>query len=106
LEGIAGSSRFETDCLLKFVAVREEARNEGKGKALVGRVLGFHSGKCRRAYLLTAGEKRSYFLQFGFVTVTQDDLPDSIRNSHDLSGMKLNDFDVMRLEMPRSWPII
>ncbi len=99
LSGIAGSKEFETECLLQFVAVREDERGEGIGTTLVGRVLAASvSGGCERVWVLAVPGCEGYFGRFGFEPVASDRLPETIRNLQDMSGVEIASTRVMSLE--------
>jgi N-acetylglutamate synthase-like GNAT family acetyltransferase len=106
LAGIAGSREFKTECLLHFVAVREDERGEGKGTALVSRVLATASGRCTSIWLRAVPGTERYFERFGFEAATTDRLPGRIRDSQDLSGVEIASTRVMRLRLPESWQSI
>jgi N-acetylglutamate synthase-like GNAT family acetyltransferase len=103
LAGIAGSKEFETECLLHFVAVKEDERGEGVGTALVSRILSNASGRCDRVWLLAPPGSEMYFERFGFEPATSDTIPDRIRESRELSGVEIASTRVMTLRLPETW---
>ena len=103
LSGIAGSREFETECLLQFVAVREDERGEGIGTTLVGRILAAASGGCDRVWVFAAPGSEGYFGRFGFEPVASDRLPERVRDSQDISGVEIASTRVMSLELPETW---
>ena len=106
LAGITGSREFETECLLHFVAVREDERGEGIGTALVSRVLVHVSDRSDSVWVLVVPGCEGYFERFGFEHATTDKIPDSIRGSRDLAGMEIASTKVMTLRLPESWQSI
>ena len=103
LAGITGSREFETECLLHFVAVREDERGEGIGTALVSRVLAYASGRCDSVWVLAVPGYEGYFERFGFEPATTDKIPDRVRDSRDLAGIEIASTKVMTLKLPESW---
>ena len=106
LAGITGSREFKTECLLHFVAVREDERGEGKGTGLVSRVLAYASGNCSDVWLLALPGSEGYFERFGFEPATTDRLPERIRNSQDVASIEIASTKVMTLRLPDSWQSI
>ena len=106
LAGITGSREFETECLLHFVAVREDERGEGIGTALVSRVLAHASGRNDNVWALVVPGCEGYFERFGFEHATTGMIPDRIRDSRDLAGMEIASTKVMMLRLPESWQLI
>jgi N-acetylglutamate synthase-like GNAT family acetyltransferase len=106
LAGITGSREFKTECLLHFVAVRDDERGEGKGTGLVSRVLAYASGRCSSVWLFALPGSEGYFERFGFETAASDRVPERIRDSQDVAGIEIASTRVMTLRLPDSWPAI
>ena len=103
LAGITGSRVFKTECLLHFVAVREDERGEGIGTGLVSKVLANSSGKCSSVWLFALQGSETYFERFGFEPATTDRVPERIRDSQDVAGIEIASTKVMTLGLPDSW---
>jgi N-acetylglutamate synthase-like GNAT family acetyltransferase len=106
LDGVAGSVGFETECLLQFVAVREGARRRGLGSGLVGHVLGYYAGTCRRIWALAPAAAAPFFERFGFRPSASDRLPRSVRESRSLRSVEIAGATVLEMDLPRQWPIL
>jgi len=106
LEGAAGSNRFETECLLRFVAVRAASRRRGIGSGLVGHALGYYAGRCRRMWAVAPLRSAGFFERFGFRAVTTDRLPPAVRNSRDLRDVEIARAKVLLMDLPRKWPLL
>ena len=77
--GVAGLEVCCDNALLRSVAVADDWRSRGLGRALVTRVISDAEARGIRAlYLLTTTAER-YFPSFGFHTITRDEVPDDIR---------------------------
>lgn len=77
--GVAGLEVCCDNALLRSVAVADEWRSRGLGRALVTRVISDAEARGIRAlYLLTTTAER-YFPTFGFRAISRDDVPDDIR---------------------------
>jgi N-acetylglutamate synthase-like GNAT family acetyltransferase len=106
LDGIAGSAGFETECLLQFVAVRDGARRRGLGSGLVGHVLGYYAGRCRRIWALAPAPAARFFERFGFRASATDRLPPAVRESRSLRAVEIARSAVLEMDLPRQWPIL
>jgi N-acetylglutamate synthase-like GNAT family acetyltransferase len=106
LAGITGMREFKTECLLHFVAVKEPERGEGKGTALVSKVLAYASGRCRSVWLFATHGSAGYFERFGFEPAASDRIPVKIRGSQDITGIEIASTKVMKLVLPETWPSI
>jgi N-acetylglutamate synthase-like GNAT family acetyltransferase len=106
LAGITGSREFEAECLLHFVAVREDERGEGIGTALVSRVLAHVSDRSDRVWVFAVPGSEGYFERFGFEHATTDRIPGCVRNSRDMAGTEIASTNVMVLRLPESWQSI
>ncbi|HEX6049300.1 MAG TPA: arsenic resistance N-acetyltransferase ArsN2 [Gemmatimonadaceae bacterium] len=77
--GVAGMEVCCNNALLRSVAVADEWRAHGVGRALVNRVISDAEARGISAlYLLTTTAER-YFPKFGFRSVARDQVPDDIR---------------------------
>ena len=73
--GVAGLEVCEGDALLRSVAVADEWRSRGLGRALVARVISDAEARGLHAlYLLTTTADR-YFPSFGFHRIARDEVP-------------------------------
>lgn len=106
VEGIAGTARFETESLLGFVAVRDGSRGRGIGSGLVGHVLGYHAGTCRRVWTLAPLSAAGFFERFGFKAAPSDRLPTALRESRHLRSVEIARSTVLELDLPRRWPVL
>ena len=106
LAGITGSREFKTECLLHFVAVKDDERGEGIGTALVSKVLANASERCSRVWVLALPGSEGYFERFGFEPATTDRVPERIRDSQDVAGIEIASTKVMTLRLPDSWQSI
>jgi GNAT superfamily N-acetyltransferase len=105
LVGITGARAYKSECLLHFLAVREDGRGEGKGTALLSRALAYASGRGSSAWLLAIPGSEGYFERFGFERATSDMLPDRIRDSRELAGIEIASTQVMKLGLPENWSV-
>lgn len=79
--GVAGLEILGDHALLRSVAVREEWRSRGVGRAVVHAVIADAEERGIQAlYLLTTTAER-YFPSFGFQPVARDQVPDEIQTS-------------------------
>ena len=77
--GVAGLELCCDNALLRSVAVADDWRSRGIGRALVARVISDAEARGIRAlYLLTTTAER-YFPGFGFRRIARDDVPDDVR---------------------------
>ncbi|ODT04204.1 MAG: hypothetical protein ABS52_06015 [Gemmatimonadetes bacterium SCN 70-22] len=77
--GVAGLEVCCDNALLRSVAVRQEWRSHGVGRALVTRVISDAEARGIHAlYLLTTTADR-YFPSFGFTQITRDQAPEDVR---------------------------
>lgn len=104
--GISGGRRIETDCLIRFVAVHEEARHDGIGSALLSRLLSFYADSSEAAWVLAPKGSGAFFTRFGFERVMSDILPPAVRESRDVAGIEIAAAEIMMLELPKKWPIL
>jgi N-acetylglutamate synthase-like GNAT family acetyltransferase len=106
LDGVAGSAGFETECLLQFVAVRGGARRSGLGSGLVGHVLGYYAGRCRRIWTLAPARAAAFFERFGFRPSATDRIPHAVRESRSLRSVEIARSTVLEMDLPRQWPVL
>ena len=86
LVGVAGLEVCCDNALLRSVAVADQWRSHGLGRALVTRVISEAEARGVRAlYLLTTTAER-YFPSFGFRTIARDAVPDDIRATKEFQG--------------------
>ena len=84
--GVAGLEVCCDNALLRSVAVADEWRSRGLGRALVTRVISDAEARGIHAlYLLTTTAER-YFPSFGFRTITRDAVPEDIRATKEFQG--------------------
>jgi N-acetylglutamate synthase-like GNAT family acetyltransferase len=77
--GVAGLELCGNHALLRSVAVADDWRSRGLGRALVTRVISDAEARGVQAlYLLTTTADR-YFPSFGFHTIARDEVPDDVR---------------------------
>lgn len=106
LLGLASSRRFDSDCFLRYVAVRDGSRLDGIGSSLVGRILSYYSGECEKIFLVSPPDTADFFVRFGFAKINPGKLPEDIRESKELQSVSISTSVVMGLELPRKWPMI
>jgi amino-acid N-acetyltransferase len=98
LVGVAGLEVCCDNALLRSVAVADEWRSHGVGRALVTRVISNAEARGIRAlYLLTTTADR-YFPSFGFRVTTRDAVPAAIRATAEFQGSCPASATVMRRE--------
>ena len=86
LVGVAGLEVCCDNALLRSVAVRPEWRSHGLGRALVTRVISDAETRGLHAlYLLTTTAER-YFPDFGFRTISRDEVPADLRDTAEFRG--------------------
>ena len=86
LVGVAGLEPCRENALLRSVAVAEEWRSRGLGRALVERVIAEAESRGIHAlYLLTTTAER-YFPSFGFRAVARDEVPADIRATKEFAS--------------------
>jgi amino-acid N-acetyltransferase len=94
--GVAGLEIYRDSALLRSVAVAEEWRRAGVGRALIDRALdltrerGIHD-----VYLLTTTAEH-YFPRFGFVCVDRGSVPQALQGSAEFQGACPSSAVVMR----------
>jgi amino-acid N-acetyltransferase len=77
--GVAGLEVCCNNALLRSVAVADEWRSHGVGRALVSRVIGDAEARGISALYLLTTTADQYFPKFGFQPVVRDDVPDDVR---------------------------
>jgi amino-acid N-acetyltransferase len=84
--GVAGLEVCEGDALLRSVAVADDWRSRGLGRALVARVISDAEARGVHAlYLLTTTADR-YFPSFGFHRIARNEVPAPIRATKEFQG--------------------
>lgn len=84
--GVAGLEVCCDNALLRSVAVRDDYRSKGVGRALVNRVIAQAEARGIHAlYLLTTSAER-YFPSFGFVPVDRTRVPEDIRGTAEFTS--------------------
>jgi amino-acid N-acetyltransferase len=84
--GVAGLEVCCDNALLRSVAVADEWRSRGLGRALVTRVISDAEARGIHAlYLLTTTAER-YFPTFGFRTIAREVVPEDIRGTKEFQG--------------------
>jgi amino-acid N-acetyltransferase len=79
LVGVAGLEVCCDNALLRSVAVSEDWRSHGLGRALVTRVIANAEARGIHALYLLTTTAEHYFPSFGFRTVSRDEVPNDIR---------------------------
>lgn len=86
LVGVAGLEPCRENALLRSVAVAEDWRSRGLGRALVERVIAEAESRGVHAlYLLTTTAER-YFPSFGFRAVARDEVPADVRATKEFAS--------------------
>lgn len=99
--GIAYATSAAKFCHLLFVAVRPDARGEGTGSMIINHVLSHYAGLCDAMYLLTEAE--GFFERFGFMRISNDRLPEEIRERTGGNGATVSTTAAMLIELPGHW---
>jgi len=98
--GVAGLEVCCDNALLRSVAVADDWRSHGVGRALVTRVISDAEARgLRGLYLLTTTAER-YFPSFGFRPVSRDEVPDDVRATSEFQGACPASATVMTLGLP------
>lgn len=85
--GVAGLEVCCDNALLRSVAVADEWRSRGLGRALVTRVISDAEARGLRAIYLLTTTAEAYFPSFGFRAITRDEVPDEIRETSQFAGV-------------------
>lgn len=84
--GVAGLELCCDNALLRSVAVADDWREKGLGRALVSRVISDAESRGIHAlYLLTTTAER-YFPNFGFRRITRDEVPDDVKATQEFQS--------------------
>ena len=98
--GVAGLEVCCDNALLRSVAVADDWRSHGVGRALVTRVISDAEARgLRGLYLLTTTAER-YFPSFGFRPVGRDEVPDDVRATAEFQTACPASATVMTLDLP------
>jgi len=96
LKGVVGLEVFDSDGLLRSLAVGAQSQGEGLGKLLVNNLEKLAKTKgIDRLYLLTETAE-SFFLKLGYETIERSTAPGAIRNSQQFSTLCPDDAVLMR----------
>lgn len=99
LAGVAGVEARGRTGLLRSVAVDSSWRDRGLGRRLVERTIAEATARRMTAlYLLTTTAER-YFPTFGFIPVTRDAVPASVRDTVEFNGACPASATVMMLNL-------
>lgn len=86
LIGVAGLEVCCDNALLRSVAVSNEWRSHGVGRALVARVIADAEARGIRALYLLTTTAEQYFPSFGFRTISRDEVPDDVGATAEFKG--------------------
>ncbi|MCI0615275.1 arsenic resistance N-acetyltransferase ArsN2 [bacterium] len=87
LIGCVGLQICRDDALLRSLAVSDQERNRGLGKALVQEILEYASRlNLQNIYLLTTTAE-NFFRKHGFVNANRTEAPDAIRMTSEFSSL-------------------
>ncbi len=87
LKGIVGLELFDSIALLRSLAVAEEVRGSGCGKALVKEVENYAIEKgVRKLYLLTTTAE-GFFARLGYTLADRNGAPEEIKSTKEFSGL-------------------
>lgn len=96
LVGVTGLEIRGDHALLRSVAVREEWRSRGVGRALVhAAIADAETHGIQALYLLTTTAER-YFPSFGFLTIMREQVPDELKDSGEFKTACPDSATVMR----------
>ena len=84
--GVAGLEVCCNNALLRSVAVAEEWRSHGLGRALVTRVIADAEARGIRALYLLTTTAESYFPSFGFQRISRDRVPADIQETKEFQS--------------------
>lgn len=77
----------EPDVLLRSVALRASERGTGAGRLLVERTLGRAAGQGARSAVLLTTTAEAFFLRLGFAKISRAEVPATLRNSPEFTGV-------------------
>ena len=87
LQGLVGVELFESNGQLRSLAVAEEARGSGAGKALLNGIERYAQERgVQTLYLLTTTAE-AFFARNGYAEVSRDVAPESIRQTPEFAGI-------------------
>jgi amino-acid N-acetyltransferase len=86
LVGVAGLEVCRDHALLRSVAVSDEWRSHGVGRALVTRVIADAEARGIHALYLLTTTAEHYFPSFGFRAISRDGVPEDIRATAEFQG--------------------
>jgi amino-acid N-acetyltransferase len=84
--GVAGLEVCCNNALLRSVAVADEWRSHGVGRALVNRVIADAEARGINALYLLTTTAEHYFPNFGFQQISRDQVPDDIRGTAEFTS--------------------
>jgi N-acetylglutamate synthase-like GNAT family acetyltransferase len=96
--GVAGLEVCCDNALLRSVAVADQWRSRGLGRALVTRVVADAEARGIRALYLLTTTAEHYFPSFGFQRITRDEVPDDVRATAEFQDACPASATVMRRE--------
>ncbi len=99
LQGLVGVELFESNGLLRSLAVAEEARGSGAGKVLVESIENYARDKgAQHLYLLTTTAEK-FFSAMGYTKVARELAPASIRQTEEFAGICPGDAAFMKKDL-------
>lgn len=99
LVGVAGMELFEQVGLLRSIAVSPEHQGKGIARKLVEQLLaGADKQEVQAVYLITTTADH-YFDRYGFAVVNREQVPDSIQQTKQFSGLCPSSAVVMKRDL-------
>jgi amino-acid N-acetyltransferase len=87
LRGCIGLEIYDENALLRSVAVRSDSQGRGIGKKLTRTIIAYARLRgIKKLYLLTTTAER-FFQKEGFVVISRDEVPDSIKATDEFSHL-------------------
>jgi amino-acid N-acetyltransferase len=86
LVGVAGLEVCCEAALLRSVAVANDWRSRGVGRALVARVIADAEARGVSALYLLTTTAEGYFPSFGFAAISREDVPSALRATSEFQG--------------------
>lgn len=87
LSGLIGLELHGTDALLRSLAVAMDQRTAGVGSALVKRVEDHARSQGVRSIFLLTMTAEAFFTHRGYLTISRERAPPSIRNTKEFTGL-------------------
>ncbi len=100
LQGLVGLEIYESNALLRSLAVVEEARGSGAGKALLNAIESYAQERGVQALYLLTTTADAFFARNGYTEVSREVAPESIRQTREFAGICPDDATFMMKTLP------